>query len=148
MDPYAVAAEGVKAIIDAEFAPEQIVANHDKLHESLGLEGIEVGISPTDQIPMGGNALVLDTGIFVQFYGLWEKMVDPTQQVDPRLVTGWADRFRRAVEGTQANAAGSSEVWYYEVIRVEYPDDPTGNKSRFHAWVRARGDNTALLDRL
>lgn len=148
MDPYAVAAEGLKAIIDVEFADELIVATHDKLHESMGLEGIEVGISPTDQVPLSSNANVLDTGLFVQFYGLWEKMVDPTQQVDPRLVTGWADRFRRRVESTQAGAAGSSEVWYYEVLRVEYPDDPTGNKSRFNAYVRARGDNTALTQRL
>lgn len=129
-------------------APEQIVAIHDKLHESLGLEGVEVGISPMRQVPQPGQRNVMETYVFVQFYDLWEKEVDPEQQVDPRRITGFAHRFMQAVERAQAGVPGTSEAWYFDVDSVTYVDDPTGNKTRFEATVRARGDNAAMFERL
>ena len=42
MDPYAIISASIKSIIATEFAAESITARDDKLHESLGLEGVEV----------------------------------------------------------------------------------------------------------
>lgn len=147
MDSYAAVSTALKSVIAAEFSAESITARDDKLHESLGLEGIEVGVSPIRQIPKPGNATAMETYVLVQFYMMWEKIVDPSTQVDPTVVTAMADRFRRKVESVQATAPGTNDMWYFEVTTTEYPDDPTGNKTRFEATVKATGDNTALINR-
>ena len=41
---------------------------------------------------------------------------------------------------------GTTTLWYMTVTSVDYPKDPTGNKSRFEATVRAYGQNTALTE--
>lgn len=147
MDPYAIISASIKSIIATEFAAESITARDDKLHESLGLEGVEVGVSPIRQVPMARNEAVLETWVLVQFYMIWEKLVDPATQVDPMLVTAMADRFRRKVESVQATTPGSNDSWYFSVQGIEFPDDPTGNKTRFEATVKGWGDNTALINR-
>lgn len=146
-DAYATASAGLIAIIDTEFSSELITARNDKLHESRGWEGVEVGVSPIRQVPSARNELVLETFMLVQFYGVWDKQIDPTQQVDPLLITSYADRFRTRCESVQATTPGTSEVWFFSVQGIEFPDDPTGNKTRFEAIVKSWGDNTALLNR-
>lgn len=146
-DSYALVATALKTIIDTEFAPQSIVARHDKLHESLGSQGVEVGISPISQGAQVKRGIIKETLILVQFYNIWDKRIDPTQQVDPFLITGYADRFERRVESSQASSSGNNDLWYYRVVNIDYPDDPTGNKTRFEARVLAVGDNTALTQR-
>jgi hypothetical protein len=146
-DPYTSAANAIAGIITAEFAPELIVPTHDKIHESLGTEGIEVGIEPMRWGRQARNANVKDTFLLVRFYDMWEKHIDPTQQVDPRRITAFADRFERRLESTQATVKGDNVTWYFEVTGVEFPDDPTGNKTRFVATIKAVGDNAALIQR-
>lgn len=147
-DSYAVAATAIKAIIEAEFAPEGFTALHDKLHAGLGTEYVAIGISPIRQLPQPGQRNVLETYLFVQFYDIYVKDVDPEQQVNPFRITGFADRLMRAIERAQASAPGSSAVWYFDVDSITYTDDPTGNKSRFEAVIRARGDNASMIERL
>ncbi len=144
MDAYAVTANALAALITVEFAVELIVPIHDHMHESRGWQGIEVAISPINQKAIGAS---METNLLVQFYDLWDKQIDPLQQVDPRRITGFADRFRRKVESTQNGSLGTTDVWYFEVVDVWYPHDPTGNKTRFEAEVLGRGDNTALTQR-
>ena len=147
-DAYTLAAGALVTLITSEFSAEGVVPLHDKLHESVGLEGSRAGVSPTFQAPNSRDGAVKETYILVQFYAMWEKLVDPTQQVDPRTITAYADRFERALEAYQASASTTPEVWYFALERLDYPDDPTGNKTRFEAVVKATGDNTALQQRL
>lgn len=144
--PYHVAATALKTIIDTEFASRGISALHDKLHESLGHRRAEVGISPTREAPQPNNEVVGHIFILVQWYDLWDQEINPEQQVNPFPITEMADRFRRAVERHDATTPGSSEVWYFRVTEVTYPDDPTGNKTRFEATVQAFGNNTGLIE--
>lgn len=147
MDAYAIVAAALKGIIEGEFAAEQFKAQHDKIHESLGTEYVAIGISPLRQLPQPGQRNVMETFVFVQFYDVWDKQIDPEQQVNPLRITGFADRFMRAVEAAQATV-GTNAVWYFDVDGINYPDDPTGNKTRFEATVRARGDNQSMIERL
>lgn len=144
-DAYSIAAAAIKAVIDLEFQPEGFAAGHDKLHESLGTDGTAIGISPVRWLPNARNRNEQWTFIFVQFYDVWTKAIDPTQAVDPRRITTFADRFQAAVESQQATDTGSGDVWWFDVEEVNFPDDPTGNKTRFEATLRARGNNHALL---
>lgn len=146
MDPYQVVATGLKTIIDDEFEPEGVVAIHDNIHESLGVDRITVGIAPVRETPRTGSTLIQETWVEVRFYDLWEKRVDPAQTVNPFRITAFAHRFRQAIQNQRASYEGSPEIWYFDVTNIEYPNDPTGNKTRFVATIRAYGDNAALLE--
>jgi hypothetical protein len=145
-DPYEVVATALKALIDAEYSVEGYTAIHDHLHESMGIGKTSIGISPLRQDQLTGNAVVGQTWVKVQFYDVWNPEINPTQQVNPFRITNYADRFRRAVQAQQAGTLGSPEVWWFEVVRIEYPHDPTGNKSRFEATICAYGDNPSLIE--
>lgn len=144
VDPYSEVAAGLELVINQTFAAEKFTAIHDRLHESLGSEGTRIGISPEEQSYQRGNELVMDTLVLVQFYGRWKKEIDNDQRVDPRIITGYAARFREALYASAAQ--GSNGVWYYKLERITYPKDPTGNKTRFEALVLAKGDNSGLVE--
>lgn len=142
--PYAEVAEALKAIIDAEYAPEGYTAIHDNLHPAVGQEGTRIGIAPEEESPRGGNMVQQDTVVTVKFYRRWDADVDPTKKVDPRVISEFADRFRNALRN--ASTPGTSKVWYFNLTRLVYPNDPTGNKTRFEATVTAYGNNAALVE--
>lgn len=143
-DPYAVAAGALKLMIDQEFAPEQIVADHDELHESLGTDGPVVGIAPARQAPAPGNRAAMHTLITVQFFDFWEKEIDPTLSVDPRIITGLHTRLLEKIRATTVEADNAQ--WFFQWEGTEYPRDPVGNKTRFVATFRSWADNGALVE--
>jgi hypothetical protein len=140
-----VAAE-LKTIIDTEFAAEGITAIKDNLHESLGRTRAEVGIAPVEDVVTDRNANVQETIVEVRFYDLWVQEISPSTMVDPSKIAGYAERFRNAVRVSQLGAAGTGRMWYFDVRRIAYPSDPTGNKTRFHATLRAYGNNSGLVE--
>lgn len=143
--PYHVAATGIKSILENEFPG--IDARHDKLHESLGYNGLVVGISPLRTLPTPSREIQQELYIFVQWYDKWDKEVNNEQAVDPFAITEMAHRFHVAIErDIKAMTDIGPEIWYYKVTGTEFPDDPTGNKSRFEATVLAYGDNLALTE--
>lgn len=142
--PYTQAAEALKVIIDTEFAPELYTALHDNLHPAVGRDGTRIGIAPEEEAARPGNMLMNDIAITVKFYRRWDDDVDETKKVDPRPITEFAERFRRAVR--PADQLGTDSVWYFNVVRIRYPNDPTGNKSRFEADLVAYGSNSALVE--
>lgn len=144
--PYAVLAGDLESIINAEFSDEGWAAEHDNLHDSLGHEGTRIGIAPARENPMYGNAVVNEVTIQVKFLGAYDREIDPEQAVDPRIVAEYAERFRRALQSNQTEYEGSAQVWYFDVIAVDYPNDPTGNKTRFFATVVAKGNNSGLIE--
>jgi hypothetical protein len=110
----------------------------------VGQEGTRVGIAPEEETPRPTNMLQQDTAITVKFYRRYDTTVDPNKKVDPRVIAGFADRFRQALRG--ASDVGTDSSWYFNLIRIRYPNDPTGNKTRFEADLVAYGSNSALIE--
>jgi hypothetical protein len=141
--PYAEAADALKLIIDDEFTVEGYKAIHDNLHPAVGQEGTRIGIAPDAETPMAQNMVVQDIIILVKFYARWNAEVDPNTRVDPKKIAVFAERFRRAL--ADANFMGN-KVWWWNLVNVTYPNDPTGNKTRFEARIVAKGQNSGLLE--
>lgn len=144
---YSQAADLLKLIIDGTFLAEGAAAVHDDLHESLGFDGEwHVGINPDDRgdIVNARTALVQETWIQVKVFAPWTKMVEPTQAVDPRDITEAAERFRRAIKASGQPA--TDPMWYFNLVQISYPRDPTGNRTRFVATIRVFGNNASLVE--
>jgi hypothetical protein len=142
--PYAEAADAIKTIIDACYATEGWTALHDNLHPAIGQNGVRIGIAPDEEAPRAGNMIQNDISITVKMYRRWDADVDIDKKVDPREITGYAERFREALR--EYNGPNTGNVWYFNLIRIRYPNDPVGNKSRFEADLVAYGNNTALIE--
>lgn len=143
---FSITATALKTIIDAEFEPENITAIFDNLHEALGRFAVAVGIAPIEDVVQNSNAVVQETWVEVKFYDLWTDEVDPGTIIDPTKITDYAERFRDACRRSQATDPRTGMVWYFDVRRIQYPNDPTGNKSRFVATIRAFGNNAGLVE--
>jgi hypothetical protein len=143
-DPYAPVANALVAAITAEFTPEQITADHDQLHEALGVDGPVCGVAPLREVPVANTRVAQHTLIQIQFFDVWEKEIDPTQQVDPRIITGHHARMMRVVREVVVPIGDSH--WFLQWEGTEYPRDPTGNNSRFVMVVRAWSTNSALVE--
>lgn len=142
--PETLAREQLRDMLAAEYAAEQFPVRDDKLHGSLGANGTVLGVYPERTPSSTRDRLVNEMEIIVQFYGKYDLKVDPTQTVSPSWIEAHAERFRNALR--TITDTGTGQVWYYTLERIEYPDDPTGNKTRFEAYIRARGNNTALVE--
>jgi hypothetical protein len=138
-------AEAIIAVFNAEFAAEQITMIPDRLHESLGLERVDVGISPLEDYPNSGNAIMQETWVEIRFYDIWKKEISPNTQMNPYRITAFAERLKNALR-VPAATPRTGQVWYFDVRRTQYPPDPTGNSTRFHMTIRAFGDNPALIE--
>lgn len=139
-------AEAIITVFNAEFAPEGFIMIPDKLHPSLGRNSVAVGVSPTEDIASVRNRLVQETWALVQFYNFWTDEIDPETLVNPYVITAYAERFRDALRRASAQDPGTGQLWYFDVDRITYPDDPTGNKTRFEATIRAFGNNSNLVE--
>lgn len=144
--PYTEIAEALAALLDAEFDDMGIVTQHDHLHDSLGYMGAVVGVSPGAERPTTGQMVQSEIYAEVRYFDQWSKEVNNEQQVDPRIITEKAERFKRAVQQVQASTPGDKHVWFFDVLEITYPTDPTGNKSRFIAVVRAFGQNSGMIE--
>lgn len=142
--PETEARAALKAILTQEFAADSIPVHDDNLHESMGDAGSVIGIAPFRSVPSSGDFNTLTTDVVVKFYGRYRLNVDRKQKVDPAIIEERAERFRRALR--TYTGTGSDRVWYFNLVDLNYPDDPTGNKSRFEATVRAYGNNPAVLE--
>jgi hypothetical protein len=145
-DPYVTVATTIQAVIASEFAAEGFTAILDNLHESLGRERTEIGIAPIEDYPRENNAILQETFVEVRFYDLWTQEIDPSTVVDPSRITGFADRLKKALRLVDATDPGTDQVWYFDWRRCTYPNDPTGNKTRFHMVIRAFGNNAGLVE--
>ena len=145
-DPFATVGGALQQIIATEFEDEGFTAILDNLHESLGRDRVDIGIAPIEDYPRETNELLLETYVEIRFYDLWTQEIDPGTVVDPSRITGFAHRLKQAIFAAEgAGVEGTSDVWYFSVRRTQYPNDPTGNKTRFHMVVRAFGNNPALV---
>jgi len=141
-DPYGVVANKLEIAIKAKFPGVPVF--HDKLHESIGYKGARIGISAGDQGAQSGNLLVLDTEVLIQYYGQFALKVDPDQRVDPRVVTAKAHLLREFLQAGVSDATDAH--WFFLVTGTKYPEDPTGNQTRFEMTVRAKGWNSGIVE--
>ncbi len=144
-DAYSTVANIIENVVLTEFSDEfNMVVNHDRIHESVGIDGVtRVGISPEEESESGYESRL---AILIQFYGTWREDVDPLQVVDPRIITNKAERLKTALQAQRT--VGASEAWFFDVTNIRFPADPTGNKSRFEMGVSVRGNNTGLIETL
>jgi len=143
-DPYGQVAPLLKTIIEAEFATEGFTVVLDNLHDSLGRQRVDIGIAPEEESLQPGNDYVQETTLEVKFFDLWTQEIKPTTVVNPSRITNFAARFKHAVFTHQIGYSGTGAAWYFDVRRIRYTNDPTGNKTRFVATVRVKGINSAL----
>lgn len=143
--PFETMARIVISVFQTEFADLGLTMVPDNLHESLGRYRRAAGIAPTEDAPMLSNRVVQDTMAEVRVFDLWTDEIDPETMVNPFSIAAEAERFRKALSRSHQNP-GTGEVWYFDVDRIWYPNDPTGNKSRYHMTLRARGNNSALIE--
>jgi hypothetical protein len=139
-----VAREEVIAALNAEFAGEVDFIS-DKLDDSLGSDGNYGAVYPYLEEPQLGQLNVWDSRMVIQLFLQWDKVVDPHQQVDPAIIEQMAERLKRALQG-DPSSGNTPHFWYMNIIRIEYPDDPTGNKTRLEAIVEASGQNSAIIE--
>lgn len=144
--PFATIAAGIKDAFEAEFAPEQLTMRYDNLHGANGQKRVEVGIAPAEDVPNARNMVALESYVEVKFYDIYKDSRSPDTQVDPRKITEYAERFRRCLQNAGVRDVATSDVWYFDVMRIRYPNDPTGNKTRFVATIRAFGNNSGLVE--
>jgi hypothetical protein len=141
--PITTARLGLIALLNTEFRPDGAEAVGDRLHSAVGKDGrIRIGVSPQQEVPMPSDKNTLQFGMLVQYYGGWEARVDPQQTVDPTRAETTAERFKRALRGHDPK---TSSVWFYSLVDLTYPTDPTGNITRWEARVTAYGPNSSTL---
>lgn len=143
--PETQAREAMIALLGTEFAPEQFPVRDDKLHASLGSKATTLGVYCARTISSPRDRYVSEIEVVVQFYARYDLRVDPEQTVSPKPIEAFAERFRQALQAGSSDP-NTGSVWYFTLERIDYPDDPTGNKTRFEAYLRARGNNTALVE--
>jgi hypothetical protein len=142
--PYEEAAAALESALNTEFTDIGVLVEHDNLHASLGVNQRRIGISPVREVPVQSNYAALQTTLEVKFYDFWDKEINPEQSVDPRSISRFAERFRRAVR--DASVGQTPHYWFFNVTGIEYPNDPTGNKTRFVATVVAWSQNPAIVE--
>lgn len=139
-------ANAIKTAFETEFTVEGFKMSFDNLHESLGRHRVEVGIAPSEERATLANRVTGEHWVEVKFYGLWTDEISPDTVVNPTKITGYAERFKDALREAQDSFGGTGRVWYFDVDRIQYPNDPTGNKTRFVATIRAFGNNSNLIE--
>ena len=145
--PETMVRQRIKEIIEAEFTadnPPDLTVEDDKLTRAAGMEGRDrCACFPEDSYEDSRKVICLVVRARIQLYLAYDAKPDENIAVNPAVIEGYADRLRRAFG---PNSSGTtSDMWYLRLTRIEYPDDPTGNKSRLEATVEARCDNPAAL---
>lgn len=142
--PETLIAARIKQVFDAEFTPEGFVLEPDKLLRAAGKDGeAHAAVSPNNAVEAPRTVVRLDVETLIQLYLGFDPTPDEDRVVDPGVIVGYGDRIRRAFG---PNSSGNtSDMWGLRVTRIDYPDDPTGNKSRLEATVIGYADNTAAL---
>lgn len=135
--------QAVKAIVSTEFAADGLSVRDDKLHASLGHAGPVAAIYPELEKPgeAGIDQVML---VVVQLFRRYDLQIDPEQRVDPALIEGWVHRLQTAFAA--AADPMTQGIWYFNVAAVEYPDDPTENKSRAVLAIEGYGNGPRMVE--
>lgn len=138
--------ERIAGVLNTEFTTEGITFRMDRAHDSLGQDAPVGAVYPGPSEEKLGQGLVYQTTAYIQLFRQWDPRVDPTQTVDPADIENWAERARRALQLDGVSVTGDAHLWYYRVVKTEYPLDPTGNVSRALFTVIAESQNASLVE--
>lgn len=146
-DPSVAVCEGLAALIDDEFSAEGWTAGFDRFGRSKGMgephDQASISVTPESERPRPGRIIELQVPVVVQFYLGYDAEPDETITRDSREIAALAGRFRRMLAGDAVNLPDGA--WYVRLGDIDYPLDPTGNKTRFEARVEGIGANAAAL---
>lgn len=133
----------IAQVLRDEFTAEGLSVLDDRLDESLGTDGDIAAVYPEAEAP--GEGMVDQVFLIgVQVFMRYDLQVDPRQRVDPAKIEGWAHRFQRALRGN--SSPGTQNAWWFNLARLDYPNDPTGNKTRFVAMLEGHGPSASLAE--
>jgi hypothetical protein len=136
--------ERVIDIVEAEFSAEGLIVTNDKLTRAAGKDGETVAaVYPEAEYERPGQVIELVVPVVLQIYMAYEAEPDETIQVDPGVIEDYGDRLREAFRTQSSGNTG--DMWFLRLTRIDYPDDPTGNKSRLEAQIEGYGNNQASL---
>lgn len=144
--PETALRERLIEVFNEEFETEGVVFGDDKIHDSLGQTGPVGGVYPSTAAEGFEQGLLQDTIVIVQLFNRWDREIDPKQAVSPGVIEEWAERLRRACRADELGTPGDEHLWYYRVLRIEYPPDPSGNITRLLATVQASSQNAGLTE--
>lgn len=132
----------VQAALEAEFTPDELRVKPGRLHASH--PGGFAGIYPMSESE-GRNVLDQDSMVAVQVFLPWEagRNIDARRVVDPTQIESYAERLRERIYTMTHPRLGTAGLWDARVTRVEYEADPTGQVTRFTAYVIGIGQNFA-----
>lgn len=142
--PETLVRDRVRSVVEAEFADLGWTVANDKLPRAAGKDGrAKLAVWPEGTFEQFRDANVLDIEVILQVYLAYEAEPDEHIVRDPGEIEAIADRLRRAFS-EEANVGGTSDFWFLRISRIDFPDDPTGNKTRLEARFTARCDNPTL----
>lgn len=133
--------QAIIALLEAEFPSELAGVKPGRLHPAH--PGGWAGVYPIQEAASAAVSITQDTMLAIQVFLPWAKQVDPTRVADPTTLESYAERIRERVFTANHPRVGSAGVWYFRVTRVDYEADPTGQITRFTAYVTAPGQNYA-----
>lgn len=146
--PMTAARARVKEIVEAVYSTEGWTAGDDRFGRSKGkdlaTDQAAISVTPDYERERPAKAYLLDLGITVQFYLGFAAEPDENIERDSTVIEGYADRFRAAFAGAGARV-DDGDAWYLRLTSIEYPVDPTGNKTRFEALITGEATNRAAL---
>lgn len=131
----------IRSVVETEFSSEGFTVADDKLTRAAGMEGTALAVYPEDASENPKQVMELVVKATLQLYLAYSAEPDENIEVDPSVIEGYADRLRSAFQDD--SSGGSGDFWYLRLTGIEFPDDPTGNKSRLEAHFQAYADNLA-----
>ena len=134
----------LKDLIATVYSDEGWTAADDKFGRSKGMGMAEdeaaIAVYTDSETQRPGRILELIVLVTVQFHLGYKAEPDETIVRDPGVIEAYADRLRAAFD-----EGGGADHWFSHLISITYPDDPTGNKTRFEARIEGRAGNTPAL---
>jgi hypothetical protein len=131
-------------IVEDEFSAEVLTVANDKLTRAAGRSGVtEAAVYPEAEYERPGRVIELVVPVVLQIYLPYDAEPDETIVVDPTIIEGYGERLRTAFK-TQSSG-NTADMWFLRLTRIDYPDDPTGNKSRLEAQIEGHASNYASL---
>lgn len=140
--PATLVRQRVKEVFEAEFADRNWTVENDKLLRAHGYRGVDrIACFPEAERERPGRVDQLEIPVVLQVYLAFNPDIDEEQAVDPSIIEGIGDRLRRAFHDN--SSGNTNDLWFLRLSRIEYPDDPTGNKSRLEAYIIGFAANPA-----
>lgn len=134
----------IKTAIETEFSAEGFTVENTKLLRAAGSDGrTRLATSPVTSRENDRVAVRLDVEVVLQFYLAFDATPDEDRTVDPSVIEGYADRVRTALAPSSSMA--TANLWGLRVTRVDFPDDPDGQKTRLEATIAGFANNKAAL---